>query len=171
MPKTAEIDQTWPFFPLPTSAVALFLYLRHRQSTRGPLISRRMQNTETRDRMYACGVSRRVPFTQGRAFAGMPQPLRVFSQRSRVCGVSLLATGQGNMRVLLTVADNHKSTTAKGWHGKMAMLLRFAPFRGQVQVQSSANEMPMTRNRANRKTVGRPKLEASTSCITVGQCP
>ena len=103
MPKTAEIDQTWPFFPLPT---------------------------------FAVGVSRRVSSTQSRAFAGMTQPLRVLNPRSRVCGVSLLATGQGNMRILLTVADNRRSAAARGLNGKMANLFRFAPFRGQVQVQS-----------------------------------
>ena len=106
------------------------------QSALGPLISRRKRNAETRDRVYAFGVSRRVSSTQSRAFAGMPQPLRVLNPRSRVCGVSLLASGQGNMRILLTVADNCKSATARGLNGKMANLFRFAPFRGQVQVQS-----------------------------------
>ena len=114
-----------------------FPICNHQQSALGPLISRRKRNTETRDRVYAFGVSRRVSSTQSRAFAGVPQPSRVFSPRSRVCGVSLLSSGQGNMRILLTVADNRKSATARGLNGKMANLFRFAPFRDQVQVQSA----------------------------------
>ena len=113
-----------------------FPICNHQQSTLGPLNSRRKRNAETRDRVYAFGVSRRVSSTQSRAFAGMTQPLRVLNPRSRVCGVSLLATGQGNMRILLTVADNRRSAAARGLNGKMANLFRFAPFRGQVQVQS-----------------------------------
>ena len=113
-----------------------FPICNHRQSALGPLTSRRKRNTETRDRVYECVVSRRVSSTQGRAFAGMTQPSRVLNPRSRVCGISLLASGQGNMRILLTVADNRKSAAARGLNGKMANLFRFAPFRGQVQVQS-----------------------------------
>ena len=36
---------------------------------------------------------------------------------------------------MLIASDNHKSATAKGWNGKMAMLLRFAPFRGRLEVR------------------------------------
>ena len=37
------------------------------------------------------------------------------------------------MRILLIVADIRRSATAEGWNGKMANLLRFAPFRGGLK--------------------------------------
>ena len=60
------------------------------------------------------------------------------------------------MRIRLIVADIHRSATgeagAKRWP-TFCDLRRFA-----VNLKSiSANEMPMTRNCANRKNVGRPK--------------
>ena len=146
-----------------------FSTCNHRQSTPGPLNSRRKRNAETRDRMYACGVSRRVSAIQGRAFAGMPQPSRVFSPRSRVCGVSLLATGQGNMRVLLTVADNRKSATARGLNGKMANLFRFAPFRGGLEVQSAPMKHQCRETAQTEKTSEGQGGVAASSTTTVGQ--
>ena len=130
---------------------ALAVTCTNQQITHGPLISRRKRNSEPRDHgRVLLGASRRTT------------PC-VFNPRSRVCDVSLLATGQRNTRVLLTVADNRKSATARGWHGKMAMLLRFVPFRVELGAQLSYIGMSMTRNGANRKTVGRSKLWAPIS--------
>ena len=63
------------------------------------------------------------------------QPTHILNPRARVCGISLEAKGQGDTRVGLIVADTRKSAPARGWNGKMAMLLRFVPFRAELQVQ------------------------------------
>ena len=97
MPKTAEIDQTWPLgcYRRPRSRSCL---IRDRQqSTRGPLIPCRKRNNETRDRggevQASCVVCPQVSFTQGRASA-----------------VSSLEAGdQGTMRTLLTVVDTERA--------------------------------------------------------------
>ena len=63
-------------------------------------------------------------------------PPHVFIPRSRVSALLIVATGRGNTRVWLIVAGSRRSATARGWNGKMATLLRFAPFRGNLEVQS-----------------------------------
>ena len=119
-----------------------FPVCNHQQSALGPLISRSKRNAETRDRVYAFGGSRRVSSAQGRAFAGMPQPSRVISPRSRVSALLTVATGRGNTCAWLIVAGSHRSATVRGLNGKMANLFRFAPFRDQVQVQSVPLKCP-----------------------------
>ena len=43
---------------------------------------------------------------------------------------------------MLIVAGNRKSATAEDWHGKMANLLRFAPFRVKLKAQEAPLEGP-----------------------------
>ena len=126
VPKTAEIDQTWPFFLLPSSAVALPHYPQPlTKHTWAIDLSPQAKHRDARPRAVGareCGSWARLP--------------HVFNPRSRVCGVSLVATGQDTTRILLIVAGGRRSATARGWNGKMANLFRFAPFRGKLEVQS-----------------------------------
>ena len=50
-PKTAETDQTWPLPVQASRGRALALTCNRQQDTLGPLMIRRRQNAETRDRM------------------------------------------------------------------------------------------------------------------------
>ena len=59
---------------------------------------------------------------------------RVFNPRSRVSALSVVARGQGNTCVWLIVADREGARPRKTVMGKMANLLRFAPFRGELEI-------------------------------------
>ena len=148
VPKTAEIDQTWPFFLIPSSAVALLHYPQPSTKYTWSLdFSPQAQHRDARPRVCSSGclVSQKSVHSNRRCAARVcltSHNPRCLYPRSRVCGVSLLATDQRNMRVLLTVADNRKSATARGLNEKMANLFRFAPFRDQVQVQSVPMKCP-----------------------------
>ena len=67
-----------------------------------------------------------------------PAPPRVFCPQSRVCGISLAANDHGTMCILLTVADRERARLRKMVTGKMANLLRFAPFRDKPEGQQKS---------------------------------
>ena len=57
---------------------------------------------------------------------------------------------------MLIAASNRKSATAEGWNGKMANLLRFAPFRGvlkctqgELKANAAKPRKPQKRWKAN----------------------
>ena len=56
--------------------------------------------------------------------------------------VPLAERNQGSKCALSTVADSRRSATAKGLHGKMANLLRFAPFRVKLKIFLRTMEYP-----------------------------
>ena len=111
VPKTAEIDQTWPFFLLPTSAVALLSYLR--QSTKCAWHLYHTQQAKYHRRATADG--RRVvagdyghAILPGRMAPGRTT-LLAFNPRSRACGVPLELPRSGTICALLNGADSERA--------------------------------------------------------------
>ena len=141
-------------YPLPRSRS--FSIRNHRQSTLGPSIFLRKRNTETRDRRCVVrGVSRRTT-------------THVFNPRSRVSALLIVARGRGTKCAWLIVAGNRRSATpriapaSQLAHSRSGDMREDGTGNGQpfsicavsrrTSGQISATGMPMTRNRANRKT-------------------
>ena len=116
--------------------------------THGFLIVRRKRNTETRDR--------RLKTRGGGETTSQPPALqRTFSPRSRVCGVSLVATDQRFMRIMLTVADRGRARPREAGAGRWPSLIDFCCFRPH-QNASEGRFGAMAENGGNRSRVGRP---------------
>ena len=73
------------------------------------------------------------------------------------------------MRIGLIVADHRKSAPAEG-NSKNGQPFALCAVSRQTWSPITGNEMPMARNRAKRKNVGRPKGVTDASADTVGQC-
>ena len=112
-PKTAEIDQSWPYSPLPSQ--------RSRTPPSGPCgltvvrgipctICNRRQSTRGHLTFVTSETVRRA--TTDVWLVGVAQPSRVFNPRSRVSALLIAARGRGSTRVMLIDADNHRNATA-----------------------------------------------------------
>ena len=81
--------------------------------------------------------------------------LCVFNPRSRVCGVSVAAKRLGTMRILLTVVDIKRARPRDAGTERWPTFCGLCRFAADLNPIDD-NEIPMMRNRANRKTLGRP---------------
>ena len=77
----------------------------------------------------------------------------------------------GTMCILLTVADKHRSATARGLNGKRPCLVGFCCFRPQCSVKVSLTSLK-AENSGNRPSAGRPSLGANINlcehCVLCG---
>ena len=73
------------------------------------------------------------------------------------------------MRIRLIVADSRRSAPAEDGKSKNGQPFALCAVSRQTGSPIIGNVMPMARNRAKRKNVGRPKGETAASADTVGQ--
>ena len=127
----------------------------NQQNARGHLTFRQKQNAETRD----LGLKRRGIRATSHALATQ----RAFSPQSRVCGVSLVVTNQGPMRVMLTGADLERARLRKSVTGKWLDLIDFCCFRRHPNAGGRPHE---DNGRKLRKSIKRREAKVEGDNLT-----